>query len=125
MNLKPLGLVAIVSALSAPAAASQDVHVVSGAVGLDEREEMMKMYDDFNLHLAFARRNGEFLADVRVTIEDARGETVYEGVADGPLLFAALPRGNYRVTAEYDGEAITRSLNVHAQSAPLRYFHWR
>jgi hypothetical protein len=125
MSLKPLGLVAIVSALTAPPVAYSEVRVVSGAVGLDEREQMMEAYDEYNLHLVFARRNGEFLADVKVTIEDARGDTVFEGISEGPLLFAALPRGNYRVTAEYDGNAITRSLNVHAQSAPLRYFHWR
>jgi hypothetical protein len=126
MRLKPLPTIALAVTLAgAPALATTEFDVLSGAIGLDEREQMMKRYDDYNLHLAFARANGEFLADVNVTIEDARGETVFEGVSDGPLFFAALPRGNYRVTAEYDGRAITRSLNVHRQSAPMRYFHWR
>jgi hypothetical protein len=124
--MKQFRTLAIVSLLAAGTGyGSTGLKVDSGAVGIDERERMMQQYSDYNLHLAFARMNGEFLADVKVTIQDARGDTVDEGVADGPLFFAALPTGNYRVTAEFDGESITRSLNVHRQAAPMRYFHWR
>jgi hypothetical protein len=101
-----------------------DLPVISGGVGLDEREAMMQHYGDYNLHLGFARPGGEFLADVKITTQDAKGNILYEGRSDGPLLFAELPLGSYRVTAEFEGATRSQVVKVGRGSGPIRYFYF-
>ena len=84
---------------------------------------MMQSYSDYNLHLAFANKNGEFLADVRLAIRDADGMVVLRALSDRPYYFAQLPEGNYEVAAEFGGATRTRSVRVGAQPGPIHYFH--
>ena len=119
--LKPLIFIAITAAASAQA---MDVEVKTGAVGLEERNAMMAESGAYNMRLAFARNNGQFVADVKVIIKDRNGAVVYEGTADGPYLFAKLPRANYVVTADYEGKTQTRRIAAGAGSGPLNYFRW-
>jgi hypothetical protein len=107
----------------AQAAGSGPAQVISGAVGLEEREAMLQNYRDYNLHLGFARPDGAFLSDVLVRIRDNSGNVVYEGKTDGPLLFAQLPPGNYSVTAEYEGKSVSQTAQVRDSVGPIRYFY--
>jgi nitrous oxidase accessory protein NosD len=101
-----------------------DISVKSGAVGLEERDAMMAERGQYNLHLAFARNNGEFIADVKVTIRDRNGAVVYEGTADGPYFFAKLPRAAYDVTVDFEGKAQKRRVAVGSGGGNLMYFRW-
>lgn len=98
---------------------------LSGAVGAEERDAMMQAYRDYNLHLAFALANGDFVADVRVWIHDPKGRLVWLGLADGPLLFVKLPEGRYRITAELEGDKIGREVTVGTAPGPMHYLHWK
>lgn len=69
-------LLVLLAALGAPAAVA-DFKSVSGAIGFEDRARMMRLYDDYNLHLAFANAKGEFLADVRPAIRGAPGALHY------------------------------------------------
>lgn len=102
---------------------AQDVKVVSGAVSLEDRSAMMAEYGQYNLHMAFARTNGEFLADVRYVIRNRAGNVVYEGRSEGPFVFAKLPSGSYDVTVESDGRVQKRRLST-GGSQPMVYFRW-
>jgi hypothetical protein len=89
------------------------VTYVSGGVGMEEQESLRQMAGDYNLRLTFAARsNGEYLADVKVTILDSKGAEVLKTVADGPMLFARLSPGNYKVITDYGGKEYTRSIRV-------------
>ena len=62
---------------------------------------------------------------VRVRIVGAEG-VVYDGVSAEPMLFARLPRGVYRVTAEHAGRAETQAVAVDDTAAPLLHlFDWK
>jgi hypothetical protein len=108
---------------AAGAAHAQDVKVISGAVSLEDRNAMMAEYGQYNLHLAFARTNGEFLADVRYVIRNRAGTIVTEGRSEGPYVFAKLPNGNYDVTVESDGRIQKRRVTA-GGSQPMIYFRW-
>ena len=96
-----------------------------GRVAIGDGERLLPRYRDYNLHLAFARHAPDSHPDVRVRIVGAHG-VVYEGVSAEPMLFARLPRGVYRVTAERGGRAETQAVAVDDTAAPsLHLFDWK
>ncbi|HXP74752.1 MAG TPA: carboxypeptidase-like regulatory domain-containing protein [Stellaceae bacterium] len=103
-----------------------DVTYLSGGVGSDSVQAMREIERAYNLRLMFAvEGSGEYLADVRVKLVDARGRTVLDAVSDGPYFFARVPPGRYQVVAENEGNAITRSVDVSPGGAVSQSFYWR
>jgi hypothetical protein len=97
---------------------------VSGGVGEDEAQRMAALGNEYNLKLLFAAKDGHYLADVAVTISDARGGTVLEAVAEGPFLFTRLAPGKYQVAASYGGVAQKRDTTIAASGRRELIFRW-
>ena len=96
-----------------PAQTQGSVTFVTGGVGQDEAAAMKAAENSYPLALEFVKRappNGEFLANVDVTIKNRSGDTVLTTTSDGPFLLAKLPAGRYTVVAEVDGQTKTRSI---------------
>jgi len=110
---------------SSAATPAAEIQTVSGAIAAEERELMMHSYADFNLHLTFAHSTGAYLADVAVAIYGADGRLLWSGISEGPFFFAQLPRGQYQVTAEFDGSATTRKISVGLAPGPMHHFQWK
>ncbi|MGH8681809.1 MAG: carboxypeptidase regulatory-like domain-containing protein [Burkholderiales bacterium] len=109
-----------------PAASEQNgIPYLAGGVGLEAREAMRNAADEFNLRLSFAAAaDGHYLADVGVTVRNARDEVVLELADTGPLLYARLPAGRYTVAASHDAVEQRRTVTI-ADGAPASaYFHW-
>ncbi|EXJ16750.1 carboxypeptidase-like regulatory domain-containing protein [Imhoffiella purpurea] len=101
------------------------VPYVSGGIGASGREEMREIRSKFNLRLLFAvQGSGEYLADVKVRIEDAAGPTLLTAVSQGPWFYASLAPGNYRLTVENDGNVQTRDVTVPSTGATDQSFYW-
>jgi hypothetical protein len=99
---------------------------ISGGVGQGEIEYLRSLEGDYNLRLLFAAEGtGEFLADVRVKIADAKGKTVLDTVSDGPRFLAKIPPGSYRITADRNGTPITRSVKISGKRAASEAFFWK
>lgn len=116
--------IALLAGVSAAAQAAQ-IAVQSGAVGVGERQRMMQSYTDYNVHFAFAQADGAYVADVAVAIRDPDGRLVWRGVSDGPFLFAEVPRGQYLVSAVYQGRTLTRRIDAGSAPGPMHYFRWK
>jgi hypothetical protein len=119
--------VALGAALTVPGhAAPESAAVRTGGVGLEERAALDSVRDGYNLRVAFAEVDGEFVADVEVRLSAAGGEPVYySGTTDGPFLFARLDPGKYRLEARYAGLTQVRTLTVGAaQAQPYIYVRW-
>jgi len=121
---RTLEVIALLTGDSA-AAPAPEIQTVSGAIAAEERELMMHSYADYNLHLAFAACGGGYLADVAVAIHGPDGHLVWSGISEGPFFFAQLPRGQYQVTAEFDGSAMTRKVSVGLFPGPMHHFRWQ
>jgi hypothetical protein len=92
------------------------VRYVQGGVGEEEREAISALRKDFNLELVFAAKGGgNYLADVDVTIRDAKGAEVLRARADAPIMLVQLPAGRYSLEAVYDGKTQKRALSVPAR----------
>ena len=79
---------------------------------------------EFNLKLVFTLVEGNYLADVDVTVKDAKGKTMIRHVADGPFFMAKLPAGTYSVTAVYEGKGQTRKVTVREEKLRTEYIRW-
>jgi hypothetical protein len=102
------------------------VSYITGGIGLDESTAIKAAEKDFTLSLLFAQsKRGEYLSDVKVSIKDKAGKTVLEAVSDGPMLLARLPAGVYKISAEHDGNALSKTVRVEAKGVTRAVFVWQ
>jgi hypothetical protein len=102
-----------------------DIGFVSGGVGDDDRAALRQMAHNYNLRLQFAiQGSGEYLADVNVTLTDEKGRTLLDTISDGPLFFAKVPPGRYKITAAEGGRTLTRAVVVPADGPAAQAFYW-
>jgi hypothetical protein len=87
---------------------AQNAVVWSGGIGVDERAAAPAT----GTKLVFTAKQGNFLANVHVTIKDAHGKVVVDTVSPGPWLILDLPAGSYHVRAEVDGKVQGMKMTV-------------
>jgi len=116
---------ALLLPLHAQAQAANGVAWVSGGVGSEAREQMFAERDRYNLRLAFAvEKSGNYLADVATVIRDDKGATALQATSDGPLLYARLPAGKYRIAATFGDRTLTAEVTLIARRSREHYFYW-
>jgi hypothetical protein len=103
---------------------SGNVSYVAGGVGEESLQRMRALAKDFNLQLLFAAKAGNYLADVTVSIRDARGANVLEATAGGPFLLARLAPGKYEVVATLDGVSVRQKATVAGSGLHQLVFRW-
>jgi len=104
---------------------SEGVPHLSGGVGDEEMLAMRERAADFNLRLLFAdKTTGHYLAAVKVRIDDAQGRQILEAKADGPLFYAKLAAGRYRLTVTANGEQQMRPITIRPGLPAEAVFYW-
>src|SRR5262249_30814744 len=88
------------------------VAYVSGGVGDDEERQLRAMASQFNLGVTLSTPDGHFLGGARLRIFDSGGKQVLDADASGPLFYAQLPAGAYRIEAAAAGNEATRKVDV-------------
>ncbi|HUN53196.1 MAG TPA: hypothetical protein VMU42_18865 [Candidatus Sulfotelmatobacter sp.] len=102
-----------------------DITFVTGGVGDEGRSEMQQVAPRYNLRLLFAQQGtGAYLADVTVNLDNARGQPVLAAKSDGPLFYADVPPGRYKLVVAYAGRSQTRPIDVGHAGAIARSFYW-
>lgn len=103
MAIRAVALTAL--ALSCAAAlAANAAALTCGGVGSDARADLEARSKDANLALEFfAGKRGQFVADVEITVTPMGGGDAFSTTADGPLCFARVAPGRYRIEASYRG----------------------
>ncbi len=111
---------------STPALQTQqqgNITFVSGGASGDDRDALKQIESQYNLRLMFAARNGDYLANIAVTLSDARGNAVLDTIAEGPLFYAHVPPGRYRLTVSSQGQSQNRDLTI-GNGATRQDFYW-
>jgi len=98
---------------------------LSGGIGLDEREALRSLANEYNLYLSFALKKGNYLSDIKVLITDDRGATVLAAISQGPWFFTKLPAGTYRIRAKTLGQSLEQVAYVSQQGQARLSFLWQ
>ena len=96
---------------------------VSGGVGKSSREQLKKEYDDYNLKLEFAVADGNYLADVAVSISTPDRAPVLRAFSTGPWLMTKLPAGTYEVVVNGYERTFTDKVQVPAEGMKTVIFN--
>ncbi|MDO9008259.1 MAG: hypothetical protein Q7U80_08545 [Thiobacillus sp.] len=98
---------------------------ISGGNGLEERQALNEVSGEYNLKLVFAEKgSGSYLADVKLSIMNMKGQKVLEAVSDGPWFYVKLAPGRYKITAEAAGQSQIQQARVGGGRLAQRYFYW-
>lgn len=109
--MKKLSLLLLLLAVMTMMVGNSQADVTSLSAGVSEEDRAP--HDEFSLKVVTFVHGGSYLANITIRIRDMdRKLQVFQGVADGPWLFVALPPGNYFVTGERgngdrQGEAVS------------------
>ena len=132
--LGSLSVATLMTASATPAVAQDQLIVVeqerattylNGGVGEDEAQYMRKTAKDWSLRLTFSEsKDNEFVANVGLLVTDLRGTPYLQLSGAGPMTYARLPAGKYRVTARFKGQSETREVTLDGKSGRDVNFHW-
>ena len=127
MSLGPMGLSMAADDLAVmPEVKTQNrVAYLSGGIGSDQVSAMQAAAKGYGLMLTCATRNtGEYLADVKVGITNTSGTAVLDTVTEGPILLVRLSPGQYRISADSNGNKVNRTVNVSANHPVKLNLYW-
>jgi len=116
-------LVMIASGALSVTWAQAPVPFLSGGIGVAEQEALRTRESEFNLKLVFTLVEGNYIADVRVNVRDARGGVVLDRLAGGPFFLARLPAGTYTIDATYRDKTVSRTVTV-GERLRTEYLRW-
>lgn len=133
--LGTLAATALALGAAVPLAHAQDELIVvepmrvttylNGGIGADEEQMMRKAAKDWPLRMIFSeRKDNEFVADVRLLVTNAKGAPVLMLHGAGPMTYAMLPAGKYRISASHKGQTETREVTLDGKTGRDVYFHW-
>lgn len=87
------------------------VTFLTGGIGDEDRDAMLKARSGYNLHITNAGKDGAYEGNTRIVIFSKSGDQLIRTNA-GPLFYAKLPAGSYTVMATSNGHQILRPVTV-------------
>jgi hypothetical protein len=103
---------------------SQNVPHVSGGISEEDRERLQQGAAEYNMKLIFALKEGNYLAEVNITIKDSHDKTILEAVSEGPWFYTKLPAGKYTVLVQAEGQTHHKVAEVPQQGQTQLVFSW-
>lgn len=100
------------------------VPYISGGVGITSRTDLQQAAKGYNLKVVMAMRNGDYLADAEVTVENHAGQTVLDVESQGPWLYAKLPAGKYKVIGNLNGQKEEKFVEIVPHKLSLVRLYW-
>ena len=113
------------AALAAPTPQQQNgITYLSGGVGQEEQDAIRAQSANYNLQLVFAtQQTGAYRSDVQLFIGDAKGNQLLSVANTGPMFFARLPSGTYKINAAAEGKTFKRTVKLGTGVKELT-LHW-
>ncbi len=103
---------------------SSGVTYVSGGIGDGQQDALNQVSSRFNLKVTMAMKDGKYISNADVRIVDRHGKEILDTTAQGPMLFAKLPPGNYHVEATASGQSRSQDVNVPAEGQKQVMLTW-
>ncbi len=111
-------------------AKSGEVSYISGGICITGVQQMKDLAKDYPLEVVLVEQASQnekenYIADVKVTIKDAKDNLVLDIYTKGPFLLVSLPDGSYQITAEYNRIVQTKIVKVHSEKHYRTVFVWQ
>lgn len=88
------------------------IEFITGGIGDEETAQLESLASDYNTKITNARKGGgAYVGDTDLMIYNTRGERLL-ATDVGPLTYANLPRGKYKITAENNGRLQTKTISA-------------
>lgn len=98
---------------------------LNGGVGKLQAAQMRRDAPNWPLRMTFSdQASDRFVAGVRLRVFDHDDHVVLRLNDAGPITLVQLPQGDYRITARYRGQALTRNVHIGPQGSDAD-FHWQ
>lgn len=104
---------------------ANDHMLISGGVGEEEMSYLKSIQNQYNLKLLITEKNGTFLSDIDVRIEDAKGNVVADTTTEGPVLLAKIPAGKYTVKAKRNDEEKEQKISIGSKGLSAYMINFR
>jgi hypothetical protein len=102
-----------------------DINYTSGEASDPQLLPVVARQEGYNLRLTFATaETGAYLDHVDVIIQNGAHQKLLETEPDGPLFYAQLPTGRYRIVARRDGVEQVRVIEVGDRRMNRFVFYW-
>jgi hypothetical protein len=101
-----------------------DVTYITGGIGKTAQRAIKSQAQDFNLAITNANPQGDFTTGTALTITTPGGRSVLDLRTSGPLLYAELPAGRYRIEAVNQGVTRVRDVTVSQNRATDVHLIW-
>ena len=100
------------------------VDYVSGGVSHEEEEAINSMGKRLNLKLTLAESTGGYMGGAHVRIDNEKDSPVLETESEGPLFFAKLKPGTYKIHVSGDSRQFTKVAHVKSAGQEQLTFIW-
>jgi hypothetical protein len=124
-TLLRFGFVLMAFAIALPAHAqnstTETLPSISGGIGNDDVKDLQSKEAGYSLKIIFAGKDGAFLSDIDVKIEDVSGKTIGSMVTEGPILLVKLKAGRYTLRATLNGKENIHKIAIGKQGLKTIY----
>lgn len=100
---------------------------ITGGKTPQEADAVKRAAQEWPLEIVFREQDhgaDRALERMPITITDASGKVVFDGVSEGPILLARLPRGRYTVTTRWDAWSFSRPVTIGEERERV-VFDWK
>ncbi|MDI1361326.1 hypothetical protein [Methylotenera sp.] len=99
---------------------------INGGIGQEEADDMRLHAGEYNLRLYFSEaKQGQSISDVTVTVTDKKGNVKLEVADAGPMLFAHMENGIYKITSQHNGVIFTKTVKVVNHKGVNVHLNWK
>ena len=100
------------------------IKFVTGGIGEEEAQAMRRIAKDFTLNLVFSESTGGKITEVNAVIYNEQGQRVFYIKGASPLLYVNLPKGKYRVVANYNNAKQGYVVNLEGNANKKLILSW-
>ena len=106
-----------------------EITYITGGTCIDSANQMKRIAKDFPLEIVLVQKSAAYekeyyIADVKITIKDAKDNLVLNVVTEGPFLLADLPNGSYQISAEFRRVLKSNTININKNKHERVVFLW-
>lgn len=133
-TLGAIAVAVLMAAVTLPARAQDELVLLekerttlyeNGGIGQTDQARMRATAQEWPLRMVFSeRKDNEFTTDVKLLVTDQRGAPMLVLNNAGPMTYAMLPPGTYRLTATQHGVTESREVTLDGKHGRDVYFHW-